>query len=106
MILHVTHAKYLKGFQVELSFNDGRQGTADLIGSLDGPVFERLKNLNYFAQLRLDPELDTISWPSSAYLAPEYLYFLVFKDDPELQDQFQKWGYVDVKEHSSIEGSL
>ena len=93
MILHVTNAKYLKSYKVQLAFNDGRKGIADLSESLDGPVFEPLKDVNYFAQLTLNQELDTISWPNGADLAPEYLYFLAFKEDPELQDQFQKWGY-------------
>ncbi len=93
MILHVTATKYLQGYKVHLVFNDGRQGTADLSDSLDGPVFEPLKDKKYFAQLKLDQELDTITWPNGADLAPEYLYFLAFKEDPELQDQFQRWGY-------------
>ena len=93
MILHVTNAKYLGGYRVQLVFNDGRQGVADLSGSLDGSVFKPLKNENYFAQLKLNQELDTISWPNGADLAPEYLYFLAFKDDPKLQDQFREWGY-------------
>ena len=93
MILHVTKAKYLEGHRVQLEFNNGRKGIADLSDSLDGHVFAPLKDKEYFAQLKLDRELDTISWPNGADFAPEYLYFLVFKEDPELQDQFQKWGY-------------
>jgi hypothetical protein len=28
----------------------------------------------YFAQLKLDKELDTISWPNDVDIIPEYLY--------------------------------
>ncbi len=94
MILHVIDAKYLGGYKVEVSFNDGRKGIVDLSDVLEGPVFQPLKEKSIFAQLKLDKELDTISWPNGADIAPEYLYFQAFKDDPELQKQFKKWGYM------------
>ncbi len=61
------------------------------------------KDLNYFARLKLDQELATISWPHGADLAPEYQYYLAFKNDPELQSQFQKWGYVKIEKDVQIE---
>jgi hypothetical protein len=94
MILHVTEARYLDGYRIEVSFNDGRKGTVDLSGALGGPVFQPLKDIAVFAQLKLDKELDTVSWPNGADMAPEYLYFRAFKDEPGLQDQFKTWGYV------------
>ena len=95
MILHVTDAKYLDGYKVEVSFNDGRKGIADLSEALRGHVFQPLKDISIFAQLKLDKELDTISWPNGADIAPEYLYFRAFKDELELQEQFKTWGYMD-----------
>jgi len=53
-----------------------------------------LKDEALFAQLKLDKELETISWPNGADIAPEYLYFQAFKDNPELQEQFKAWGYL------------
>jgi hypothetical protein len=94
MILHVTNAKYLDGYKVEISFNDGRKGIADLSEVLRGPVFLPLKEKSFFAQLRFNEELGTISWPNGADLAPEYLYFQAFKDDLSLQVQFKVWGYL------------
>ncbi|MBU1261894.1 DUF2442 domain-containing protein [bacterium] len=95
MILHVTNAKYLSEHKVEVSFNDGRKGIADLSDALRGPVFQPLKDESIFAQLKLDKELDTISWPNGVDIAPEYLYFQAFKDDLKLQEQFKRWGYMD-----------
>ena len=40
MILHVTDAKYLKDYLIEVTFNDGKKGIADLSQSLQGTVFD------------------------------------------------------------------
>lgn len=94
MILHVTDAKYLKDYLIEVTFNDGKKGIADLSQSLQGTVFGSLKNKKIFSQFKVDHELDTIVWPNGADFAPEYLYFQAFKNNQELQLQFKKWGYV------------
>ena len=94
MILHVSEARYLHDYVVELVFNDGRRGRADLAATLNGPVFEPLRDTALFSQLRVDPELQTIAWENGADLAPEYLYFQAFKTDPALQAQFRSWGYL------------
>ncbi len=94
MFLHVTHAKPLDGYRVEVSFDDGRKGVADLTGALQGPVFESLKDPDVFRKFRIDEELQTIVWPNGTDLAPEYIYYQAFRDDPELQTTFRKWGYI------------
>lgn len=94
MFLHVTDARYLRDYLVEVAFNDGRMGIADLAGALHGPVFEPLKDRSVFSSLRVDPELETIVWPNGADLAPEFLYFQAFKEEPALAEQFREWGYL------------
>ena len=94
MFLHVTEARYIEGYKVEVSFNDGKTGIADLSAALKGPVFEPLREQSAFSQLRVDEELETIVWPNGADLAPEYIYFQAFRNNPELQQQFKKWGYI------------
>ena len=95
MILHITEAKYLRDYKVQVLFNDGKEGIADLSDVLRGPVFNPLKDKALFAQLRVDEGMATIAWPNGADLAPEAVYFRAFKDVPELQRQFQEWGYKD-----------
>jgi len=94
MFLHITEAKYLEGYKLEVSFNNGLKGIADLSEVLRGPVFEPLKDLSFFSQFKIDEELETIVWPNGADLAPEYIYFQAFKTHLKLKDQFKKWGYV------------
>ncbi|MBF0531499.1 MAG: DUF2442 domain-containing protein [Candidatus Omnitrophica bacterium] len=93
MILHIVNAKYIQDYKVQVSFNDGKQGTADLSDLLHGPVFDPLKDKKLFSQLRVDKTLATIAWPNGADLAPESVYFRAFKNVPELQKKFQEWGY-------------
>jgi hypothetical protein len=94
MFLHITNARYLEDYKVEVSFNNGRKGIADLADALKGPMFEPLKNKAVFSRLIVDKELDTLVWSNGADLAPEYIYFQVFKNEPELQSQFKQWGYI------------
>ncbi len=94
MFLHITNARYLEDYKVAVSFDNGREGVADLADALKGPVFEPLRNKSEFSALIVDEELKTITWPSGADMAPEYLYFQAFKNEPDLQSQFKQWGYI------------
>ena len=98
MFLHVTNAKYVEDYKIEVSFNNGRKGVADLASVLQGSVFESLKDKSKFSNFIVDEELETIVWPNGADLAPEYIYFQAFKNEPELQSQFKQWGYITTAE--------
>lgn len=93
MFLHVTNARPLDGYRVEVCFDDGREGVADLTEALEGPMFDALKDPDVFRTLRIDEELQTIVWPNGADLAPEYIYYKAFRNDPALRATFRKWGY-------------
>jgi len=49
MILHITEARYVKDYEVEVRFNDGRGGVADLSETLTGPVFAPLRDKSLFS---------------------------------------------------------
>ncbi|GAK50848.1 Slr1614 protein [Candidatus Moduliflexus flocculans] len=93
MFLHITAVTYLHEYQIDVLFNNGRRGVVDLRCELNGKMFEPLRELPLFAQVAIDPELETVVWPNGADFAPEFLYYLAFRDDPALQEQFQRWGY-------------
>jgi hypothetical protein len=42
--------------------------------SSSAQVFEPLLDMNYFAQVHVDPELGTVAWPNGADLDPDVLY--------------------------------
>ena len=71
---NLVSATWLEEYRIRLEFDDGCVGVLDMAGELWGPVFEPLEDLEIFRRFRLDREWNTISWPTGADLAPEYLY--------------------------------
>ncbi len=94
MLVHVTDAKYVDGYRIEVAFSDGRKGIADLSDALRGPAFEALADKAHFQRFVVDNELETLVWENGADLAPEFIYYRALKDDSSLQEQFKAWGYI------------
>jgi Protein of unknown function (DUF2442) len=94
MLVHVVNAKYVDGYRIEVTFNNGRTGVADFDGALIGSVFEELNDPESFRRFRVDRELDTIVWDNGADMAPEFIYFQAFRNDSGLHEQFKNWGYM------------
>jgi hypothetical protein len=62
-------------YEVRVRFADGLSARVDLSYLLEyGGVFEPLRDLEYFRQLRADHDAGTIVWPNEADIAPESLY--------------------------------
>ncbi|MFH0919463.1 MAG: DUF2442 domain-containing protein [Fibrobacterota bacterium] len=94
MLLQIVEANYLGNCRFGISFNDGKFGTADFKKlSLEEPkeVFSRFKDEAFVSQGRL--EHGTLLWPGDIDLAPEYIYYTTFSNQPEFHDTFVKWGY-------------
>jgi hypothetical protein len=68
----VVQAEYRGEYSIHLVFNDGAEATVNFSEWLDGPVFEPLKEPEYFA--RFFVEAGTITWPNGADIAPETLH--------------------------------
>ena len=72
----VESAEVVTGFVVRVTFSTGEVLDVDLRDELHGEVFAPVRDPAGFAQLRVDPEAETITWPNGADLAPEMLYDL------------------------------
>ncbi|MCA1833873.1 MAG: DUF2442 domain-containing protein [Actinobacteria bacterium] len=68
----VTQAAYRDEYKIHLVFHDGVEATVDFSGWLEGPIFEPVRNLDFFQ--RFFVEAGTIAWPNGADIAPETLY--------------------------------
>ncbi|MGB3098823.1 MAG: DUF2442 domain-containing protein [Solirubrobacterales bacterium] len=59
---------------VALVFADGLNGEVEILSRMRGPVFERARTEQGFAEVAVDEESGTIVWPGGADLAPDTLY--------------------------------
>ena len=59
---------------LRLVFADGLAGELDVLDRMRGPVFDRARTPEGFAEAALDPESATVTWPGGADLAPDTLY--------------------------------
>ena len=72
MCLEIKNAEYFEGYKVKLWFSNGEIRIADLSESLNGLVFEPLRNVELFKRFSIP--YNTIQWENGADFAPEYLY--------------------------------
>jgi hypothetical protein len=68
----VVHAEYRGDFRIRVVFNDDVDAVVDFSDWLSGPVFEPLKDPEYFS--RFFVEGGTIAWQNGADIAPETLH--------------------------------
>ena len=68
----VIRAEYSDGYRIHLAFNDGTDPVVDFEEWLTGPVFEPLRDVEYFKRFFI--EAGTIVWPNGADIAPETLH--------------------------------
>ena len=71
-LLKITRAEYQDRYRVQLWFNNGEVRIADLSESFVGPVFEPLRDVQYFKNFQI--VYNTLQWENGADFAPEYLY--------------------------------
>lgn len=75
----IVNLEYLGDQRLRLTFADGIVAEIDFgpkLESLSGPVFEPLRDPDYFAKVSIDRELRTIVWPNGADFAPDVLHAL------------------------------
>lgn len=68
----VTQADYRGEYKIHLVFNDGTEGVVDFRDWLEGPVFEFVRDVDFFQRFFI--EAGTIVWPNGADIAPETLH--------------------------------
>jgi hypothetical protein len=88
----------LAGYNVRLAFSDGIERTVDLDPYLRGPVFERVRDPEYFRRVRVDHDTGTIVWPNGADIDPVLLrYDLVpaWKEEEESETPVEPYAGAD-----------
>jgi hypothetical protein len=59
---------------LRLTFADGLAGEVDVLDRMRGPVFDRARTCEGFAEAYVDSDSGTVAWPGGADLAPDSLY--------------------------------
>ncbi len=70
----ITAATVVRHGVLSLTFADALEGEVDVLERMRGPVFERARTPEGFAEVTVDPEIGTVVWPGGADLAPDTLY--------------------------------
>ena len=94
MFLYVTSAKPLDGYSVEVCFDDGREGIADLTEALEGPMFESLKEPDVFSKLRGGRRTSDHRVAQRNRLGAGIYLLSGVSRRFETQATFRKWGYI------------
>jgi hypothetical protein len=75
MYIDIISARYVSGYRIELTFENGRSGVADFTKFISkGGIFSRLSDFDFFKSFRVNQELGVITWGDEIDLAPETLY--------------------------------
>jgi hypothetical protein len=78
MFPRVNQVRHLRDHRLELSFTDSTTRELDfrqrIVGR--GGVFRDLEDVEFFKQVRVDPEAGTIVWPNGVDFCPDVLYTL------------------------------
>lgn len=76
MFPRITNVRHIKGYVLELTFTDGAKTELDfrdrVVGR--GGVFQALEEVDFFRQVRVDPEAGTLVWPNDVDFDPDVLY--------------------------------
>ena len=70
----ITAAAVVRHGVLRLTFADGLRGEVGVLDRMRGPVFDEARTPDGFAQVEVDAETGTVTWPGGADLAPDTLY--------------------------------
>jgi uncharacterized protein DUF2442 len=73
-LVDITAVEVTGLYRLRLTFADGTIGNVDFTEREWRGVFEPLRDPDYFARVKADPESGTITWPNGLDMAPEPLY--------------------------------
>lgn len=74
MIIGVKEVQYIQNYKLQVIFDNNSKKLVDLSSYLEGEIFEPLKNIEYFKQVKVDEDIETICWENGADFSPEFLY--------------------------------
>jgi len=97
LLIDVTGFQIVGPYTLRITFSDGKEQTIDFEPVLYGYYYGRLRDLELFDQVRLDPEIHTLVWPNGADFDPVTLYNWHNGEGEELAKRAARWGKTNIK---------
>lgn len=73
-IYRVESFEIVSPYTLRVRFDDGAEQTIDFRPVLRGELYGPLRDLSLFDQVRVDPEVHTLTWPNGADFDPATLH--------------------------------
>jgi len=76
MFPRIAKVRHIQDYRLELTFLNGVQAELDFKNRIvgRGSVFKPLEDIEFFRQVRVDPEIGTLVWPNDVDFDPDVLY--------------------------------
>lgn len=84
-IYRVTAFEHLSPHVLRVAFDDGSQQVIDFAPVLHGELFGALRDVSFFNQVQIDPDVHTLVWPNGADYDPATLH-----DWPSYQESLRQ----------------
>ncbi len=76
MFPRIIEVNHIEAYRLELIFDNGEKADLDfrdrIVGR--GGVFAPLEEIEFFSQVKVDPEIGTLVWPNEVDFCPDVLY--------------------------------
>lgn len=76
MFPRIADVRHIGEYRLELTFTNGEKAELDfrdrIVGR--GGVFAPLEDIDFFSQVKVDPEIGTLVWPNEVDFCPDVLY--------------------------------
>src|SRR5438132_10862800 len=73
-LYRVRSFEIVSAYTLRVRFDDDTEQTIDFRPILAGELFSPLRNLEVFNRVRIDPEVETLVWPTGADFDPATLH--------------------------------
>jgi hypothetical protein len=76
MFPRIKKVRHIEAYRLELTFTNGETAELDFRNRIvgRGGVFGPLEDIDYFKQVKVDPEIGTLVWPNEVDFCPDVLY--------------------------------
>lgn len=89
-IYRVRSVEVVAPYTLRLTFDDGAERRVDLWPVLAGALYGPLRDAALFRQVRVDPEVHTVTWPNGADFDPATLHDWP-SHEAAFRDLAQRW---------------